>query len=175
MNVFFRTIKGNLDPLFSFLKWLKPGWLTGDIFPKIWWYFEYLLIFEYTSWKKEGTLLLIRLLLISCSSSWPIAFFLNLVTLGAWKIFTLSFTVLCQIFSVLKNLKLSFIIFFLRDKIQVSSWGCKISYKSVITLAQHKETVLNQGFMLKEYKWVVRRAWETLLLLLWEFGSMVWI
>lgn len=118
----------------------------------------------------------------SCSSgcclhcaSWPIAFSLNLVTLGAWKIFTLSFTVLCQIFSVLKNLKLSFIIFFLRDKIQVSSWGCKISYKSVITLAQHKETVLNQGFMLKEYKWVVRRAWETLLLLLWEFGSMVWI
>ena len=108
-------------------------------------------------------------------SSWSIPFSLNLVTLGAWKIFTLYSRVLCQIFSVLKNIETLIHHFFPSDKIQFSSWGCKICYKSVKTLAQHKEIVLNQEFMLKEYKWVVRRAWETLLLLLWEFGNIVWL
>lgn len=37
--------------------------------------------------------------------------------------------------SVLKNIETLIHLFFLSDKIQVSSWGCKICYKSVITLA----------------------------------------
>lgn len=122
----------------------------------------------------EGALMLIRLLsslLILINS-----FFLEFSYFGSMKnLYSLFQSFMSDLFSLKKYWNSHSSLFFLRDKIQVSSWGCKISYKSVITLAQHKEIVLNQGFMLKEYKWVVRRSWGTLLLLLWEFGSMVWL
>lgn len=122
----------------------------------------------------EGALMLIRLLsslLILINS-----FFLEFSYFGSMKnLYSLFQSFMSDLFSLKKYWNSHSSLFFLRDKIQVSSWGCKIGYKSVITLAQHKEIVLNQGFMLKEYKWVVRRSWETLLLLLWEFGSMVWL
>lgn len=94
-------------------------------------------------------------------SPWPTTFSLHLISLEAWKNFYSLFqSFTSNLFSLKKHWKSHSSSFFPEDKLSFCFWGCKVD-ESVVTSVQHKETAPKWGIILKEYKWVGKRAWET--------------